>query len=577
MADLVDLKNGVEHTIINDRFSTNPAGGLTCIRIVYPEMVAREGRAGWIGVFYQYPDRNWGQTKGLNLSRYAPAGERVLLKFKAKGQTGKEMITFQSGGINRPVRDITNHFQDSYDPVTPDHARRRGLIRLDKDWREYTNDLSGCDLSNVIGPFCWTADSDLNPKGATFYLDEIRIEFGKAGTLRRLEEPRFIRSYVPLLAPTNAPDQFFRNAAYIYDNALALLAYISEGTTEGKRQAKLIAKAFVIAQRSDRTFKDGRLRNAYAAGDLLDGASGFARLPGWWDDQAHAWREDEYFAGTDCGNLAWVLISLITYWEQVERDAEVLKAANDLAEWIHSHGYSTNTVGGYSGGLSGWEPGPKWGGQTNVGWKSTEHNIDIYVAFRRLAAITNSTVWTPRAQHASNFVARMWDSAERHFWTGTDTNGVTTNRYPIPLDAHPWAVLAFRDSKYRDGVLWSITNCGVAGSKGRLGFDFKSRQTATNAPGIWWEGTAQMQLAFQLLGETNQAKATLSLLQDDGIDKTSGGLFATEPKELATGYDKVWGMWQYYRRPHIGATCWYLFAERGWNPYWGAPVRTPSD
>jgi hypothetical protein len=51
-----------------------------------------------------------------------------------------------------------------------------GPVVLSKEWRQYTLDLKGKDLSYINGGFCWATNVDVNPQGATFYLDEIRYE-----------------------------------------------------------------------------------------------------------------------------------------------------------------------------------------------------------------------------------------------------------------------------------------------------------------------------------------------------------------------------------------------------------------
>lgn len=52
--------------------------------------------------------------------------------------------------------------------------------------------------------------------------------------------------------------------AYLYDNALAVIIMSRAGE---QSTAEMIADAIVFAQSHDRTFKDGRLRNVYIAGD----------------------------------------------------------------------------------------------------------------------------------------------------------------------------------------------------------------------------------------------------------------------------------------------------------------------
>ena len=51
-----------------------------------------------------------------------------------------------------------------------------GPVKLTKEWKQYTIDLTGKDLSYILGGFCWAASLDMNPEGMIFYLDEIRYE-----------------------------------------------------------------------------------------------------------------------------------------------------------------------------------------------------------------------------------------------------------------------------------------------------------------------------------------------------------------------------------------------------------------
>ena len=64
------------------------------------------------------------------------------------------------------------------------------------------------------------------------------------------------------------------NAAYTYDQALAIMALVAMGDTA---RARRIGDALIYAQNHDRFWHDGRLRNAYLAGPVEDGA---AKLPG---------------------------------------------------------------------------------------------------------------------------------------------------------------------------------------------------------------------------------------------------------------------------------------------------------
>ena len=47
------------------------------------------------------------------------------------------------------------------------------MLTLSTTWRQVTIDLTGTDLNHVIGGFGWVANTQDNPQGATFYLDDI--------------------------------------------------------------------------------------------------------------------------------------------------------------------------------------------------------------------------------------------------------------------------------------------------------------------------------------------------------------------------------------------------------------------
>ena len=82
-------------------------------------------------------------------------------------------------------------------------------------------------------------------------------------------------------------------AAYLYDNAVAAIALVGCGEQD---KAYRIGSAILWAIDNDRTWHDGRLRNAYAAGVV---ANGPVKLPGWWDNTQNKWLEDRYQVGSD--------------------------------------------------------------------------------------------------------------------------------------------------------------------------------------------------------------------------------------------------------------------------------------
>lgn len=132
-------------------------GGKTCIKIVYDTECSQQGQK-WAGIYWLNPANNWGKRKGgFNLEG------AQMISFWAKGAKGGERIEeFKIGGIS-------GDYPDTDMAVI-------GPVILTDQWRQYTIDLRGKDLSYVSGGFSWSTNVDVNPNGCTFYLDNIQYE-----------------------------------------------------------------------------------------------------------------------------------------------------------------------------------------------------------------------------------------------------------------------------------------------------------------------------------------------------------------------------------------------------------------
>lgn len=141
----------------NDASTDNPHSEPTCIKITY-SAVKSQGE-GWAGIYWQYPDKNWGdKPEGRNLTG------ATKLTFWARGEKGGEKAEFKVSGI-------TGKYPDSIQPSVS-----TGVVVLSDKWQQYTIDLAGKDLSHVIGGFCWVTNKNQNPQGCTIYLDDIKYE-----------------------------------------------------------------------------------------------------------------------------------------------------------------------------------------------------------------------------------------------------------------------------------------------------------------------------------------------------------------------------------------------------------------
>ncbi len=149
MGDYGDIK-------FDDKNMDNPHSGTTAIKISYSNKATQGAR--WAGMYWQNPPNNWGSRPG----GYDLTGAKKLT-FWARGEKGGERIEeFKLGGI-------TGEYADS-------DVAGIGPVVLTTEWQQYTIDLEGKDLSSISGGFCWSTNLDVNPEGATFFLDDIRYE-----------------------------------------------------------------------------------------------------------------------------------------------------------------------------------------------------------------------------------------------------------------------------------------------------------------------------------------------------------------------------------------------------------------
>ncbi len=122
------------------------------------EINCRRGPKGFAGLYWQYPDGNWGQKPGRNLT-----GARSIT-FLARGGRDSQIVELKSGGIS-------GQYQDSY-------QLSLGKVVLNRQWKKYRIDLSKADLSNVIGAFALivAASDNGNRDVTTTYIANLQVE-----------------------------------------------------------------------------------------------------------------------------------------------------------------------------------------------------------------------------------------------------------------------------------------------------------------------------------------------------------------------------------------------------------------
>lgn len=136
---------------VDPKCETNPHGGKTCTRCNFAE------KTGWGGVVWQSPEGDWGDRPG----GFDLTGAKKL-SFWARGEKGGEGVTFLFGIFPKEKR--------FFDTATG----KLDKVKLTVEWKQYTIDLAGKDLSRIKCGFAWTLAAEGEP--VTFYLDDIQYE-----------------------------------------------------------------------------------------------------------------------------------------------------------------------------------------------------------------------------------------------------------------------------------------------------------------------------------------------------------------------------------------------------------------
>lgn len=134
-----------------------PAGAAgDCYHVTYTP-----GSMGWAGVYWQYPENNWGANPGKRVEAGA-----TNVTFYAAGTSGGEVIQFIVGG----EADMALPYRDSF--------KMTKAITLTTALTPYQIDLSGRTYdSGVLGAFAWTIKPPPGSRSPiAFYLDTIRWE-----------------------------------------------------------------------------------------------------------------------------------------------------------------------------------------------------------------------------------------------------------------------------------------------------------------------------------------------------------------------------------------------------------------
>lgn len=402
-----------------------------------------------------------------------------------------------------------------------------------------------------------------NPDDPNYYISARNnaLQFLKFMMDRRVDSgKRILHSYIDRNGNTEG-------YGWTYDNAVSVIAFEERGEWQ---RAKDVLDAFIWFQDRD-PIGDGRIRRAYWAnlpiddlhvGDCSD-----------WIPNTNSEAEDQ-----SIGDMAIMILAALRYHEYMgEADSMYLSFAKRLGDWIYNSAKSDSGAGGYNMARKNNEMADP----LNFDRKSTENNIDTYVAFMKLYEALNDHIYRLYALHAKNFVLSMWNGVDGMFWTGTLDDGVTINggansdvtgydgvnpTSGQPEDTNTWGLLALGEKdKYGKGIDWVEGNCIVENIDGfTFGYDFNA-----DRDGIWFEGMSHMALSYQMLGNDAKSDSILDVIKE-AQDLGTGGIICASHDGVTTSFH-----WRLRDDLHISAAAWLIFAVDKYNPFWDQLVTDP--
>ena len=131
-------------------------GGFTCPDAAFDATKLK----GTSGISWQHPVNDWGMQPG----GYDFTGAKKLI-FSARGAKGGEVVTFGAGYLTKETQPGMKYY---------DSARVLQAVTLTTEWKEYTIDVSGKNLSLLKSGFFWSAEAGTAP--INFFVADVRFE-----------------------------------------------------------------------------------------------------------------------------------------------------------------------------------------------------------------------------------------------------------------------------------------------------------------------------------------------------------------------------------------------------------------
>jgi hypothetical protein len=305
----------------------------------------------------------------------------------------------------------------------------------------------------------------------------------------------------------------YSNFVSLYDNSLAALAFIAEGDLERAEQIF--------------DFFNSRLDSEFRAN-----YGGFFQ---------YRERSGENGSRIWMGDNAWLLLALNHYHETTQTDRYSILAA-ELDQYLRS---LQEEDGGLKGGIN--EDG------SDIA-RVTEGIITAFNAVKGYDEFHEGILMFLREQR--------WDPEENVLITDSENTS-----YQHALDLYSLGYLILED--YPEAVLFNAerffnTQTATVHKKTISGYCFDDDRDV-----VWLEGTAQMALAFQAGGQSEQTLNIILNIEEtfigSAVDNGVMGLPYTTNQGTNFGALPLWN--HASTSPAISSTAWYLMVKKGVNPF----------
>ena len=321
--------------------------------------------------------------------------------------------------------------------------------------------------------------------------------------------------------PTGLVDSFEGDGstvAYTYDQACAVIAFTCENDLT---RAKKILDKYAAMQNAEGSWDNGYFADTGLA--------------------TSTWRRS--------GETLWMILAM-NYYTRKTGDTTYKASAKKAMDWIITL-QETNTADPRYGSI--------YGGLTDTGaretWTSTEHNLDAYSALYYTGEIQNNQYYKDKAQLVYNYlVNKMWDNNAGRFYTGY-------NDYSTYLDPQSWSVVAIGKTgpagqDFTRAITFAYNNMHITRSLSGVTYDGYDYDGTITAPGggVWFEGTEQMAVTYEFLGNTTQANYYHA--QVAKAQQANGGVWCA----VGDGADYSWPT--NFQHSAVATTSWFVFSSQ---------------